>query len=56
MTDEELRALVLSRDEADSALVEFHVPAEGVRLLDTSHLTPDEVVQAIVTMAEEAHP
>lgn len=55
LTDEQLRALVLSRDAADSALVEFQTPAEGVRLLDTSNLTIDEAVEAIVTMAEEAH-
>lgn len=56
MSDEQLRHLVLSRDEADSALVEFRTPAEGVQLLDTSDMTLDEVVQAIVTLAEEARP
>jgi len=46
---------VLRRDADDSRLVEFQTPADGVHLLDTSELTLDEVVQTIVTMAEEAH-
>ncbi len=54
MSDAELRELVLSRDAADSALVEFQTPAEGVRLLDTSDLTPDEVVDTIVALARKA--
>lgn len=56
LSDDQLRELVLTRDAADSLLVEFQKPAEGVRLLDTSHLTLDEVVSTIVTLAEEAHP
>lgn len=51
---ERLRAQVLKRDADDSALVEFRTPAEGVRLLDTTDLTLDEVVNAIVELAEEA--
>ena len=54
MTAEKLREQVLSRDAADSALVEFQKPADGVRLLDTSDMTLDQVVDAIVTLGEEA--
>lgn len=56
VSDAELRKLVLTRDADDSKLIEFQTPAEGVHLLDTSDMTLDEVVQAIVTMAEEARP
>ncbi len=55
VTEAQLRDQVLRRDADDSRLVEFQTPADGVHLLDTSELTLDEVVQTIVTMAEEAH-
>lgn len=51
---ESLRDQVLRRDAADSKLVEFQTPAEGVQLLDTTDLTLDEVVATIVRLAEEA--
>lgn len=51
---EKLRDQVLNRDKADSKLVEFTRPADGVHLLDTTNLTFDEAVSTIVAMAEEA--
>lgn len=54
MSAETLRDQVLKRDQADSALVEFHAPAEGVVLLDTTALSLPEVVDAIVALAGEA--
>lgn len=54
LTDEQLRDLVLKRDAEDSKLVEFQTPAEGVRLLDTSDMTFDEVASTIVAWGEEA--
>lgn len=53
VTEAELRDQVLRRDKDDSKLVEFQKPAEGVRLLDTSDMTLDEVIQTIVDLAEE---
>lgn len=54
VSDAELHDQVLRRDRDDSRLVEFQTPADGVVLLDTSDLTFDEAVAAIVTLAEEA--
>ena len=54
VSDDKLRDLVLTRDRADSALVEFQTPAAGVRLLDTSDLSVTQVVDTIVALAEEA--
>lgn len=51
-----LREQVLSRDAADSKLVEFHTAAEGVQLLDTTDLTFDDVVATIIALAQEARP
>ncbi|TBT85426.1 (d)CMP kinase [Propioniciclava sinopodophylli] len=56
LTEEQLRDQVLRRDRDDSKLVEFQTAAEGVHLLDTSDMTPAEVVDAITSLAEEAHP
>ncbi len=56
VTEEQLRDQVLRRDRDDSKLVEFQTAAEGVHLLDTSDMTPAEVVDAITSLAEEAHP
>ncbi len=54
LTEEQLRDQVLRRDRDDSKLVEFQTAADGVRLLDTSDMTFDDVVVAITTLAEEA--
>ncbi|WP_232547897.1 (d)CMP kinase [Propioniciclava soli] len=50
----ELRDQVLRRDRDDSALVEFQTAADGVLLLDTSDLTFDQVVEAILTLVKES--
>lgn len=42
---------VIRRDKDDSLLVEFQKPAEGVDLLDSTHMTLDEVVADIVARA-----
>ena len=42
---------VIRRDKDDSLLVEFQKPAEGVDLLDSTHMTLDEVVADIVSRA-----
>ena len=47
---DELRDQVLRRDADDSALVEFQTAADGVRLLDTSDMNFDEVVETIIAM------
>lgn len=54
VTEQQLHDQVLRRDADDSRLVEFHRPADGVTLLDTSDLTFDQVVDAVVALAEEA--
>nr|NLI49113.1 (d)CMP kinase [Propionibacterium sp.] len=53
---EQLRTQVLARDAADSKLVEFQTAADGVRLLDTTDLTLDDVVATIIDLAQEGRP
>lgn len=43
---------VIRRDRDDSALVEFHKPAPGVDLLDSTFLTLDEVIADIVARVD----
>lgn len=49
-----VREAVLGRDRKDSTVVNFHTAADGVVAIDTTDLTIDEVVQAVVRLAEEA--
>ena len=49
-----VREAVLGRDRKDSTVVNFHTAADGVVEIDTTDLTIDEVVSAIVRLAEEA--
>ncbi len=49
-----IREAVLGRDAKDSTVVQFHKAADGVVEIDTSDLTIEEVVTAIVKLAEEA--
>ncbi len=49
---EEVRAQVLRRDALDSQVVDFMEPAQGVTLVDTSNLTADEVVEAILALVD----
>ena len=53
LDSDQLRDQVLRRDADDSKLVDFMTPGEGVRLLDTSDLSFDEVVDTIVALAKE---
>lgn len=43
----DVRELVIGRDRADLKVNDFESPAEGVELLDSTHLTLDEVVETI---------
>jgi len=49
-----VREAVLGRDRKDSTVVNFHTAADGVVEIDTTDLTIDEVVSAVVRLAEEA--
>ncbi len=49
-TTENLKA----RDASDSKVVEFMAPAEGVKLIDTSHLSFDESVEAVIAEIERS--
>lgn len=49
-----LRSGILDRDDADSTVVNFQTAADGVVTLDTTDLTIDEAVQAVVDLAGEA--
>ena len=47
-----VREAVLGRDRKDATVVEFHTAADGVVQIDTTYLTIDEVVLALVQLAE----
>ncbi|MDO4260090.1 MAG: (d)CMP kinase [Actinomycetaceae bacterium] len=47
---EKVRAQVENRDRADSTVSQFMEPAPGVTVVDSSHLTIPEVVDAIVEL------
>ncbi len=49
-----VRESVLGRDLKDATVVNFHTAADGVVQIDTTELTIDEVVSAVVRLAEEA--
>lgn len=49
-----VREAVLGRDAKDSTVVNFHTAADGVHSIDTSDLTIDEVVSAVIALANEA--
>ena len=55
MSAEQLRDQVLRRDRDDSLLVEFQTAADGVRLLDTTEMTFEQVVDQIVQLGQEAN-
>ncbi len=52
----QIRAGVLGRDAKDSTVVNFTTAADGVITLDTTDLTIDEAVGAIVDLARGARP
>ena len=43
-----------ARDASDSKVVEFIAPAEGVKLIDTSHLSFEESVEAVIAEIERS--
>ena len=49
-----VRESVLGRDKRDSAVVSFHEAADGVHTLDTTDLTIEEAVRAVISLAHEA--
>ncbi|KQR16072.1 (d)CMP kinase [Cellulomonas sp. Leaf334] len=49
---EATRDQVLRRDADDSTVVEFHVAADGVVTVDSSHLDFDQTVQAVLDVVE----
>jgi cytidylate kinase len=49
-----LRDQVLRRDRDDSRLVNFTVAADGVVTIDSTWLTPDQVVDQILALARQA--
>ena len=44
-----------ARDASDSKVVEFMAPAAGVKLIDTSHLSFEESVEAVIAEIERSH-
>ena len=52
--DEALRDQILRRDADDSTLVNFTTAADGVTALDGSHLTLEQTIDAVVSLAERA--
>lgn len=49
-----VREAVLGRDKKDATVVNFHTAADGVVTLDTTDLTIDEAVNAVIALAHEA--
>lgn len=49
-----VREAVLGRDAKDATVVNFHTAADGVVEIDTSDLTIDEVVAAVIALADAA--
>lgn len=52
----EVTRLVTDRDRRDSQVVDFMTAAEGVTTLDSTHLTFDETVDAMVALVRAAAP
>lgn len=52
LEDTESAENLLERDESDSKVAEFMEPAEGVILLDTTHLDFDGSVRALISLIE----
>lgn len=49
-----VREAVLGRDRQDSTVVSFHEAVDGVHTLDTTNLTIDEAVRAVIQLAHES--
>jgi len=50
LTPTQLRDQVVRRDRDDATVSRFEMPAPGVTLIDSTHLTLDEVVDAVVSL------
>lgn len=48
-----VREAVLGRDAKDATVVNFHTAADGVHTIDTTDLTIDEVVAAVIGLVDE---
>ncbi len=44
---------IVRRDRDDSTVSQFETPAEGVTLVDSTHLSLDEVIDAVVALAPQ---
>lgn len=49
-----VREAVLGRDRKDATVVSFHEAADGVNTLDTTHLTIEEAVRAVIQLTHES--
>lgn len=49
-----VREAVLGRDAKDATVVNFHTAADGVTEIDTTDLTIDEVVEAVISLVGQA--
>jgi cytidylate kinase len=47
---------IRTRDELDSTVVEFLSPADGVELIDSTDLSFDETVEAVLNLCERRTP
>ena len=54
LSETDLRDQIIRRDKDDSTLVNFTVAADGVATIDSTNLTPEEVVAQILILAERA--
>ena len=54
LTKADLHDQIVRRDKDDSTLVNFTVAADGVATIDSTYLTPEEVVAQILLLAERA--
>ncbi|WP_082092144.1 (d)CMP kinase [Demequina pelophila] len=51
-----VREAVLGRDRRDATVVQFHVAADGVTTIDTTDLTIEEAVQAVIDLVLTMRP
>ena len=49
-----VRDAVLGRDRKDATVVSFHEAADGVNTLDTTHLTIEEAVRAVIQLTHQS--
>ena len=54
LSQADLHDQIVRRDRDDSTLVNFTVAADGVATIDSTNLTPDQVVAQILILAEQA--